>query len=102
MTPEVIILRGLPGSGKTTWAKGYILEHETYKRISRDYLREMLHFEYIAEFEPFVREVRDKLIRECLTRGKSVVVDDTNLKTRDIQEIRRAALAERRGGEGEG
>jgi len=39
----VTILKGLPGSGKTTWAKEQIAKSPgNYKRINKDDLREML------------------------------------------------------------
>jgi predicted kinase len=90
---EIIILRGVPGCGKTTWARAYISERYWYKRIGRDDLRKMLDFgEYSAHNEKFIRQVRDRLIRECLQDGYSVIIDDTNLKNRDIREIGRAAF----------
>lgn len=36
---ELIILRGLPGSGKTTWAKAFAQDEPWYHRVNRDDLR---------------------------------------------------------------
>lgn len=89
---EVIILRGVPGCGKTTWAKQYIADNPWYKRISRDCLREMLDFgEYSSDNERFIRDMRRRLIRDCLQEGSCLIIDDTNLKDRDIHDIRGAA-----------
>jgi len=89
---EVIVLRGAPGCGKTTWAKNYIAEHPYYVRISRDCLREMFHFgEYTPEREKFIRKMRRRLIRECLEEHGWIIIDDTNLKDRDIRDINSAA-----------
>jgi len=42
MSQKVIILKGLPASGKTTWAKKFVQENGgLYKRISKDDLRAM-------------------------------------------------------------
>lgn len=91
---EVIVLRGVPGSGKTTWARDFMAERPWYKRVNRDLLRQMLDFgEYGANKEKFIIAMRDQIIRECLEQGYSVVVDDTNLKERDIREITSAARA---------
>ena len=41
--PRLIVLRGLPGSGKSTWAREYMAQRSGAVRINRDDLREMLH-----------------------------------------------------------
>lgn len=33
---NVILTKGIMGSGKTSWAKKYIIEHSNWKRVSRD------------------------------------------------------------------
>jgi predicted kinase len=90
---ELIILRGIPGSGKSTWAREFVSRCSWFKRISRDDLRQMLDGgKYSAHNEKFIKQVRNRLIRECLRDGWSVIVDDTNLKDRDIREIRMCAF----------
>lgn len=43
MSKRVIILKGLPGSGKSTWAKEQLEKYPgRYKRICKDDLRAML------------------------------------------------------------
>lgn len=75
----VTILKGLPASGKSTWAKAEV-ERTNKKtvRVNKDDLRSMMGgFDKVNE--RIVLEVRDKLIYEALRNGKSVIVDDTNL-----------------------
>lgn len=89
---ELIILRGIPGSGKSTWAKEYVSANPWFKRICRDDLRQMFDSgRYSAHNEKFIRMIRNRLIHECLKEGSSVIVDDTNLKDRDIRDIRMCA-----------
>lgn len=89
---EVIALRGVPGSGKTTWAKHYVEEYPWYKRICKDDLRTMFDGGvYSSDREVFIRTARSALIRACLEDGYSVVIDDTNLHRKDIADIYRAA-----------
>ncbi len=72
---KIIILKGLPASGKSTWAK----EQKGYKRINKDDLRAMLDdSQWSKTNERFVIEARNVLIELALLGGKNVIVDDTN------------------------
>lgn len=87
---KIVILRGLPGAGKTTWAK-QLLEAQPfiYKRVCKDDLREMLDGGRWSEGnENFVLKTRDSLILQALNNGYSVLVDDTNLDPKHESQIR--------------
>lgn len=92
-TQEVIILKGLPGSGKSTWAKAFVLQSAgQYKRINKDDLRDMLDAgQWSARNEKFILRARDGLIRAALDAGRSVIVDDTNLAPEHEARIRELA-----------
>lgn len=87
---KVIIMRGLPGSGKSTYAKQLVdAEPNVYKRINRDDMRMMFDNGYVSKGnEKFVKKVRDLLITAALEEGKHVIVDDTNLSDTNIIRIR--------------
>lgn len=75
------MMRGLPGSGKSTKAKEIILENPDTVRINRDLIREMLHFsQWSPSREGTVVEL-EKMIASyhLVEEGKSVIIDDTNL-----------------------
>lgn len=78
---KIIILKGLPASGKSTWAKEQVKKYPgQYKRINKDDLRAMLDGgHYSKGNEKFIVTVRDLLIMAALNAGKHVIVDDTNL-----------------------
>jgi predicted kinase len=86
---KVILMKGLPGSGKSTYAKALIEAHpEMYKRINRDDLRAMFDNGInTPQNEKFIRKVRDILITKSLEEGKNVVVDDTNLSDKNYNRI---------------
>ena len=88
---KLIILRGLPGSGKTTWAKDYQSEegHEDVVRVNRDELRAMLHGRRPWDIvdERLTRQVRDACITTALAQGWTVIADDTNLEAYHISEL---------------
>lgn len=87
---KVIIMRGLPGSGKSTYAKQLVEENpNSYKRINRDDLRMMFDNGYNSNGnEKFIKQVRDMLVVKALEAGKHVIVDDTNLSETNILRIR--------------
>ncbi len=87
---RVVICKGLPASGKSTWAREYVAKHAgTTKRINKDDLRSMLDAGHHSKSnEQFVERTRDALILSALEAGKHVIVDDTNLAPRHETHIR--------------
>lgn len=81
--PKLVVLRGLPASGKSTIAK-QIVKDEDAIRVNKDLIREMMFFGYDPEDEKWVKWVETEIARIMLGQGISVVVDDTNLKKIDI------------------
>ncbi len=94
----ILILRGIPASGKSTFAKNLVKENPgVYKRINRDELREMFDGYHLSRGnERFVKKIRDLLITEALIDGKHVIVDDTNLSEKNINRITQLANEHRK------
>src|SRR6202035_2221954 len=79
------LTRGLPASGKTTWAMSWVAQDRAGRaRGHRDDLRKMLddgvHVKGVTEQR--VMAVRDAAIVRMLRNGIDVVCDDTNLPQR--------------------
>lgn len=86
MKKELLILQGLPASGKTTYARELV--EEGYKRVNRDEIREMLdNGKYKRSYEEMVRESRDAIIDLALINGFNVVVDDTNFENSAFEQL---------------
>lgn len=81
MVLTLTMTKGLPASGKTTWAKEEVLKSKgKTKRINKDDLRAMLDAgEWSDKNEAHILKVRDKLIIHYMSNGYNVIVDDTNL-----------------------
>lgn len=86
----VILTKGLPASGKSTWAKSKIDKNPgKYKRVNKDDIRAMLdNSKWSKSNEKFVLSVRDSIIISALSDGKHVIVDDTNLHPKHESQIR--------------
>jgi len=87
---KVLILQGLPASGKSTYAQEILLkEPGRWVRVNKDSLREMAHASYWSKGnEKFILKLRDIIILMALEEGKHVIVDDTNFSSH-IEDIRK-------------
>lgn len=75
--PKLLMLKGLPASGKSTHAKE--LAANGWVRTNKDDLRAMLNdSKWSKSNEAAVLRLRDFIVTDALQRGKNVVVDDTN------------------------
>jgi predicted kinase len=86
---KVLILKGLPASGKSTFARQLLdSEKGAWKRLNKDEIRAMLdNSHHTNDNEKFVENVRDMMLIEALKAGKHVVIDDTNLSERPVNRI---------------
>lgn len=88
---EVIVLKGLPASGKSTWARAQVRQFPgRFKRVNKDDLRDMLDDgEWSEANERFIVRARDRLIVAAIDAGHDVIVDDTNLNPEHERAIRK-------------
>ncbi|CAN5569164.1 hypothetical protein BH09BAC4_BH09BAC4_04120 [soil metagenome] len=102
---HVLILTGLSGSGKSTFARRFCAENPNWLRVNRDDFRRSLLPVSLSEYwqtwsdqeknriETIVNELQKTAILEGLTRGWHVVIDNTNLKLRYLNELRKLLAA---------
>ncbi len=86
----IIAMQGVPGSGKTTWAKEHTSKiNGDFLRVSRDDIRRMIHGQaYVPYYEGLVKQLRDNLIHELLMSNWTVIVDETCVKgTEELEQM---------------
>lgn len=78
--PKIILTRGIPGSGKSTWAKKWVEEDPTHRvRWNNDDFRRMLGLYWVPERENLVSIVMSDFIYYAMTLGYDIVIDNMNL-----------------------
>ena len=86
---KLIITRGLPASGKSTWAKQWVLEDPEHRvRINQDDIRLMLGKYWVPSREKLVQHIQEEALIEALERGYDIVIDNTNLNEKVLDNYR--------------
>lgn len=77
---KVILTRGIQGSGKSTWAKKWVLEKPTSRvRINMDDIRSMLGKYWVPSRENLVKEIYKSSVKAAIKMGYDIVIDNMNL-----------------------
>lgn len=85
---KILILRGLPASGKSSFCEDFIKKNPTYKRMSRDLFREMLlDISYGQDIEKFITKQSEIILEALLRKGYNVVIDNVNLSQKYCNDI---------------
>ncbi len=86
---KVYVTIGLPGSGKSTWAKNIAKSDDNIVIINRDGLRSMIRGEYVFDvrYERLIKEATDDMIMRSLESGFDVIIDETHIRKDRRQEI---------------
>jgi predicted kinase len=84
---KVLILIGVPASGKSTWSLDFVRTNPDWVRVSRDDFRFMLKGQPVCDpkIESLINTLQDSVILDSLEKGLNVVIDNTNLKKKYIE-----------------
>lgn len=87
---KLVIIRGLPGCGKSTYAYRWVTESPNDRaEINRDAIRLMLGGYTVGspEQEKMVTKIQHQSIKDLLKSGVDVISSDTNLKTGYVRDL---------------
>lgn len=87
---KIIVLRGLQGSGKSTWAKKWVNEEPEHRvRFNRDDIRNMLGLYWVPSREGLIDSMYWNLIEQATASGYDIVIDNMNLNEKYIEDIKK-------------
>lgn len=85
--PILLVLQGIPASGKSTWAREWVNEKPKERVIvNRDSIRRMLGPYWVPSREQLVSYIELDMIYASLEKGYDVCIDATNLNPKTIKQ----------------
>ena len=89
MKHELIILQGIPSSGKTTWAKNWVNEDSEHRvRFNRDDIRNMLGKYWVPSRESLINAMYESFLNQAMLEGYDIVLDNMNLNQKTLAKIK--------------
>lgn len=83
---KIILCRGIQGSGKTAWAKQWVLEDPEHRvRFNNDDIRNMLGKYWVPSREHLVSDIKKDFIVSAMEFGYDIVVDNMNFNPKEIE-----------------
>ena len=86
---RIILTRGIPASGKSTWAKQEVLKDPEHSvRINRDDLRNMSGQYWVPAREKYILSCRNLLLNTAIYMNfNTIIIDDMNLNPKDFEYV---------------
>ena len=83
---KIVLCRGIQGSGKTTWAKQWVLEDPEHRvRFNNDDIRNMLGKYWVPSREHLVSDIKKDFMVSAMEFGYDIVVDNMNFNPLEIE-----------------
>lgn len=82
----LLILQGIPASGKTTWARKFIEgKSKEWVIVNRDSIRNMLGEYWVPSREKLVSNIEQISVSNAFGQGYNVILDATNLNPKTLK-----------------
>ena len=81
---KILVLQGVPASGKSTFARSLVLKDKSYVIVSRDAIREARGEYWIPEHEDYISDIEEFEIRSAIKYNLNPIIDATNLNPKTI------------------
>lgn len=82
---KILVLQGIPASGKSTWAKEFVKGKIDWIIINKDSLRLMKGDYWVPKHEILIKEWESYCVKSAILKGFNVIIDGTNLNSNIIE-----------------
>lgn len=83
---KIILCRGIQGSGKTTWAKQWVLEDPEHRvRFNNDDIRNMLGKYWVPSREGIVSSLKKEFVYSSMMLRYDIIIDNMNLNPKEVE-----------------
>lgn len=84
-TRKIILTRGIQGSGKSTFAKQWVLEDPEHRvRFNNDDIRNMLGKYWVPSRENLVSTIKMNFLIQATNFGYDIIIDNMNLNPKEV------------------
>lgn len=84
-TSKMIVLRGLPGSGKSTFAKELAQKENAVILSTDDIITAHDYYIFSPDYLGLAHKLNQAKAEECCKRGRNVIIDNTNTTLKEVQ-----------------
>lgn len=85
-TRKIILTRGIQGSGKSTFAKQWVLEDSEHRvRFNNDDIRNMLGKYWVPSREDIVSSLKKEFLYSAMSYGYDIIIDNMNLNPKEVK-----------------
>lgn len=82
----IVIMKGIPGSGKSTKAKEYV--SMGFKKVGKDEIRRMINnYSLDNSDEKIIDNIQKEIVKHLMYYGKNIVIDNTHAKKKYYNDI---------------
>ena len=87
---RIILTRGIPASGKSTWAKQEVLKDPEHSiRINRDDLRNMSGKYWVPAREKYITACKDTILINAINfKFNTIIIDEMNLNPKETEYLK--------------
>lgn len=88
---QILVLQGVPASGKSTFARKLATEHTNWVIVNRDSMRKARGTYWLPSQEKYIDRLEAYAVMSALDYDLNVIIDATNLNPKAIEEWNRIA-----------